>query len=135
MVGPSAMGSEKGTPSSMMSAPPATRARMRGKVSSGEGSPAVMKGMRALRPLWARLAKVVWILDIAKGAGGPGHPGNRKGSESDAGTLGHGVHVLVPATREIHQQELVPGQGRGQARGIGQGMGRLQGRDDAFQSA
>ncbi len=41
ITGPSAMGSEKGTPSSMRSAPAATMRCMRGTVKSGSGSPAV----------------------------------------------------------------------------------------------
>src|SRR5574338_260533 len=132
MVGPSAMGSEKGTPSSMMSAPPATRARIRGRVNSGSGSPAVMKGIRALRPLAARLAKVVWILDMGNSAGQPKSPAE---SEGYAGALGHGVHVLVAPAGKIHQQQLFLGQGRRQARCVGQGMGGFQGRDDALQPA
>jgi len=49
MVGPSAMGSEKGTPSSMMSAPPAAMACMRSPVRRRSGSPAVKKGTKAAR--------------------------------------------------------------------------------------
>jgi hypothetical protein len=41
-TGPSAMGSENGTPSSRMSAPASTSARISGTVSEGCGSPAVM---------------------------------------------------------------------------------------------
>jgi hypothetical protein len=37
------MGSEKGTPSSIMSAPPSCRARRTGTVSCGVGYPAVTK--------------------------------------------------------------------------------------------
>jgi len=47
MVGPSAIGSEKGTPSSRMSAPDPTSARMIGTVIAGVGSPAVTKGISA----------------------------------------------------------------------------------------
>src|SRR5690606_15143304 len=50
MVGPSAIGSENGTPSSSTSAPAATSACITGTVASSNGSPAVMKGIRALRP-------------------------------------------------------------------------------------
>ena len=49
MVGPSAIGSENGTPSSMMSAPASTSACISGTVSAGSGSPAVMNGISALR--------------------------------------------------------------------------------------
>ena len=51
MVGPSAIGSEKGTPSSMMSAPARTSACSSGTVSAGSGSPAVMNGDQRLSPL------------------------------------------------------------------------------------
>lgn len=47
MVGPSAMGSEKGTPSSMMSAPPFCMARHIGTVSAEVGYPAVTNVTRA----------------------------------------------------------------------------------------
>ena len=49
MVGPSAIGSENGTPSSITSAPASTSACMTGTVASSDGSPAVMKGISALR--------------------------------------------------------------------------------------
>src|ERR671914_679319 len=50
MVGPSAVGSEKGMPSSMQSAPPASRVRMILSVVWRSGSPAVIKGMSAASP-------------------------------------------------------------------------------------
>jgi hypothetical protein len=49
MTGPSPMGSLKGTPNSMISAPPASRASMSGTVASFVGKPAVMKVTKALR--------------------------------------------------------------------------------------
>src|SRR5688572_32922568 len=52
MTGPSAIGSENGTPSSMTSAPAAASACITGTVASSDGSPAVTNGTRALRP-WA----------------------------------------------------------------------------------
>ena len=42
ITGPSAMGSENGTPSSRTSAPASTSACIRGTVAAGEGSPAAM---------------------------------------------------------------------------------------------
>lgn len=47
ITGPSAMGSENGTPNSMISAPPACIASIRGTVSSLPGYPAVMKVRKA----------------------------------------------------------------------------------------
>ena len=49
ITGPSAIGSENGTPSSRMSAPASTSACISGTVSGGAGSPAVMNGISALR--------------------------------------------------------------------------------------
>lgn len=49
MTGPSATGSLNGTPSSIMSAPPASNASMRGTVASRVGKPAVKKVTKALR--------------------------------------------------------------------------------------
>jgi hypothetical protein len=48
ITGPSAIGSLNGTPSSMISAPPASIASMRGTVLSTLGKPAVRKVTKAL---------------------------------------------------------------------------------------
>ena len=61
ITGPSAIGSEKGTPSSMMSAPALTISCMAGTVKPGLGSPAVMNGISALRPACLRLSSVLVI--------------------------------------------------------------------------
>ena len=50
IVGPSASGSENGTPSSRISTPPLTNAWSEGTVISIDGSPAVMKETRAVLP-------------------------------------------------------------------------------------
>jgi hypothetical protein len=44
--------------------PPATSACISGRVISGAGSPAVMKGISALRPSLSSRLKVCWILDM-----------------------------------------------------------------------
>src|SRR5690606_7663883 len=114
MVGPSAIGSENGTPSSTMSAPPSTSAFISGRVSSGAGKPAVTKGISALRPSAWRRWKTVWILDMSRSHCGPHQrpaSGSDSGSELEAGTLGDGVHVLVATPGEVDQQDLVLGQG------------------------
>ena len=49
ITGPSAIGSEKGTPSSIKSAPPRSSASTRSTVNSGLGSPPVRYAMNALR--------------------------------------------------------------------------------------
>ena len=57
ITGPSAIGSENGTPSSRRSAPASTKRCMSGTVQPGSGSPAVMKGTSALRPAARNPAK------------------------------------------------------------------------------
>src|SRR3546814_13500947 len=59
MAGPSAIGSVKGMPSSMMSAPPSTSASRIAGVSSTVGSPAVTKVTSAARPAFLQAAKRV----------------------------------------------------------------------------
>ena len=49
-TGPSATGSENGTPTSMTSAPLSSSSSMTFQKASGEGYPAVTKGMSAVRP-------------------------------------------------------------------------------------
>ena len=57
-TGPSAIGSENGTPSSITSAPAEVSARISGTVAASEGSPAVMYGISAARPAPRSLSKV-----------------------------------------------------------------------------
>lgn len=54
MTGPSAIGSENGTPNSMMSTPPAWKPCKIGTVSSMVGKPAVTKVTKALRSAWKK---------------------------------------------------------------------------------
>src|SRR5690606_24777369 len=67
ITGPSAIGSENGTPSSSTSAPAATRACITGTVASTEGSPAVMKGIRPGRPATFSAAKRASMRFMAAG--------------------------------------------------------------------
>src|SRR5215510_5381748 len=69
MTGPSAMGSENGTPSSITSAPALASACMRGTVTEGAGSPAVTYGISAFLRSRARRSNVAWILDMLAGHG------------------------------------------------------------------
>ena len=92
ITGPSAIGSENGTPSSITSAPRSTSACISGTVSEGCGSPAVMYGISALRFACAQR------LEAARDA-------RHQSSMPDA--LGDGVHVLVAAAGEIDQQDRV----------------------------
>src|SRR3546814_1134066 len=64
MVGPSAIGSENGTPSSITSAPASTSACITGTSASSDGSPAVTNGISALRSAalsWANLVSMRFI--------------------------------------------------------------------------
>src|SRR5215216_7461840 len=112
MMGPSAIGSENGTPSSITSAPPATSACMSGTVACGDGSPAVMNGISALRPPRRSESKVEAIRDIY--------------SKLHARLLGDGMHVLVAAAREIDEQNAILRQARRHLRGIRERVARFQ---------
>src|SRR3954468_20041419 len=120
ITGPSAMGSENGTPSSITSAPPRTRACMTGTVCAGAGSPAVTKGMSALRFDAASFAKVSAM---------------RPTLERDPGSLGDRVHVLVAASRKIDEEDAVPGHRRRELHGVRDGVARFERRDDALGAA
>src|SRR5579872_851794 len=67
-AGPSAMGSVKGMPSSITSAPAAGSCCRMAKLVSISGSPAVMKGTKAARPSFFRRAKVSANLFIGGGS-------------------------------------------------------------------
>src|SRR5690606_35867885 len=124
IVGPSAIGSENGTPSSMMSAPAATHWRRTSSVTARVGNPTVMEGISALRPAARSRSKVATMR---------GFIGTT--SELDAGTPGHGVHVLVSPARKIDQDELVGRHPGSDAGGPGDRVGGLQRRDDALDAA
>ncbi|KAG1221100.1 hypothetical protein G6F68_021019 [Rhizopus microsporus] len=65
ITGPSAMGSENGTPSSITSAPASTSAFIRGSVAAGDGSPAAIYGISAAaRPDSAVRAKAAAMRSV-----------------------------------------------------------------------
>ena len=64
ITGPSAIGSENGTPSSRTSAPAATSACISGTVQDGSGSPAVINGINNLRPAFPAWSKQVSIREL-----------------------------------------------------------------------
>ncbi len=64
MAGPSAIGSENGTPISRMSLPASTMPWRIGTVLAFSGSPAVTKGISALRPAAFSSAKRPAMRDI-----------------------------------------------------------------------
>src|SRR5438093_2194521 len=121
ITGPSAIGSENGTPSSITSAPPSTSACMMPTVPPGSGSPAVTNGMSAARRAARSFSNVTEM--------------RLKVLEGDAGGLAHGVHVLVAAPREVHQQDAVARHAGRELHRIGEGVARFERRDDAFEPA
>ena len=66
MLGPSAIGSEKGMPSSIISAPADSSRNISDLVVSRVGSPAVIKGIKALFPLLISSLNLFSILFIDK---------------------------------------------------------------------
>ena len=85
ITGPSAMGSENGTPSSSTSAPASTSACISGTVAAGEGSPAAMGISADARPEAAVRAKAAAIRSLRV----------IMASQLDAAAFGDGMHVLV----------------------------------------
>src|ERR1700681_818956 len=122
ITGPSAMGSENGTPSSITSAPFFTSACITATVCRGLGSPAVTKAMSAER----RAARI-----FSKVAGRR----LKRFLESDSRGLAHRVHVLVTAPREVHQQDLVAAHRGRELHGVGDRMARLERGNDALEAA
>src|SRR5258708_8398247 len=130
ITGPSAIGSEKGTPSSITSAPALTTACITATVSPGEGSPAVTNGISAER-FAARSFSKVAVIRLIGGVSRPG--GSRR--ERDPRGLADGVHVLVAAAREVHEEDAVLGDRRGELHRIGERVARLERRYDPLEAA
>src|SRR5699024_10327068 len=100
ITGPSAVGSEKGMPSSIRSAPLAAIARTVAAVVSRSGSPQVRKGMKAFP--WAKAAWILsYILEVLPSIAGDGRA------------------VLVPPPGEGDDDALFLPHGGGQLPGIG----------------
>src|SRR5579859_7654492 len=121
-TGPSAIGSVKGMPNSITSAPAAGSFSRMAKLVSMSGSPAVMKGTKAARPSCSRRAKVsdrrVTVLPC---------------SYLFTQSVRHRENVLVTAARQANRDELVLAHLAGQLCDMGDGMGGFQRRDNAFQ--
>src|SRR5487761_2251442 len=120
MVGPSAMGSENGTPNSRMSAPPETMACIVGTQSARLGSPTEKKGISALRPARASRSNVAGIRDKSNSL------------ERNAATFGNRGHILVAPTGKVDQQNLFLSHGRRHFHGLCQRMAGFKGWNDAF---
>src|SRR5712692_7044234 len=56
-------------------------------------------------------------------------------SETDSRALGHGMHVLVAASREVDEQDRIPRHAPGDAHGIRNRVRRLERGDDALAAA
>src|SRR5829696_3890573 len=131
MVGPSASGSEKGTPISTTSAPASRYASPTSRAPSSVGYPAVRYGMSAVPPSGkaARslsppcpLASLVVTRDLFRLVG------------VHAQGLGDDPDVLVAAAGEVHDEVLARPQLFRQLLGVEEGVGRLKRRDDALQA-
>ena len=107
ITGPSAVGSEKGIPSSMISAPATAIALTIASVVSRSGSPQVTKGIKALPFANASLILVIDILPSVA---------------CDCGT------ILVSASRDIYNHYLILVERRCKLHGIGNCMSRLYSR-------
>src|SRR5664279_1585935 len=92
MVGPSARGSEKGTPNSRISAPRAAISRARARVVARSGSPAVIKGIRAFSPL-----ALSCLNTRSMRLNGHLH------------SFGHCVYVLVTPAGEVDDHDVIGG--------------------------
>ena len=119
ITGPSAVGSEKGMPSSIRSAPASTMATTASSVTSSVGSPQVMNGMKAfLRdPSAAVKALAILLMQIFSSIASDGRD------------------VLVAASGQSDNNDLVGAHGGGKLHGIGHGVGALDGRNHALLAA
>src|SRR5450830_291882 len=103
----------------MISAPPATSACISGTVSSGAGSPAVMKVTSAVLFCAFKALKVAAMLDMSVSL-----------VEVQTHTLCDRMHVLVTPARQVGQYNLILRQRGRQLGRVGQGVRRLQRRND-----
>src|ERR1700743_3555092 len=116
------MGSLKGMPSSMMSAPAAGSFSRMAKLVSMSGSPAVMKGTKAARPCFFSAANLLANLLMRK-----------SGSYLFTQRLGDGEDILVAPARQADGDNLILGHLRRDLDDMGDSMRRFQSRDDALQ--
>src|SRR4029077_10868894 len=116
MTGPSAIGSENGTPSSIRSAPPRSSAATSAGVRAGVGSPAVKYATSAARRFWRRALKRDWI---------------RVGCIEFGKIFAVDVGVLVTAPGDIDDEQFPMGGGRA-LQNLGHGMRGFKRRNDAL---
>src|SRR5579863_582556 len=118
ITGPSAIGSENGTPNSIRSAPPRSSAATSAGVRSGDGSPAVKYATSAARRFSRSALNRDWI---------------RVGCIEFGKIFAVNVGVLVTAPGDIDHEELSLRRGSA-LQNLGYGMGRFKRRNDAFRA-
>src|SRR5919109_814713 len=150
MVGPSAVGSEKGIPSSIQSAPPRSKARRILSVVSRSGSPAVTNGMSAASPRFLSSVNFAPMrLMFRRRSEVPGSSlrcnGNFRIQYFEPGTLNfepalqlHSQilpdrhHILISPAGEIDNDGVMLIQAGRKSRHCGNRVGALQSGNDAF---
>ena len=130
IAGPSAIGSVKGMPSSITSAPaagsPCSSARAVARVGIAGGD----EGDQPAAPSAAG-AEAAARRPLSRSA--PATAPSRRGSQLGPQPLGDGEDVLVAAAAQIHDQQVVSGRVGARFDDLGQRVGGLQRRDDAFE--
>ena len=111
ITGPSAVGSEKGMPSSIRSAPAAAISFTMAMVVSRSGSPQVIKGINAFPFAKASCILLINILPSVSGNGGT---------------------VLIAAAGNGDYNDLIFGKRRRKLLRIGNGMSAFDSRDNSF---
>src|ERR1700736_876380 len=145
MAGPSAIGSVKGMPISMMSAPAFGSALMISSEVAGSGSPAIRNVTKAERPSLFSSAKRASMrvvignfpkrcaADLSPTGRGEESSGVRKSLLLPPQNIRHLRNVLVAAAGEVDHHQMIIWALWGDLHHLGNGMGRLQRRNDAFQ--
>src|SRR5215831_16480475 len=146
MIGPSAIGSENGRPSSMRSAPDCSSASISATVRSTSGWPAVMYGTSARRPA-ARSSARRRSMRFAVSYGAPRRRSTVSGEVvEDSNTISmrsrsqdihftHLRYVLVSAPADTEQYHVIFGPASSLRGDPAHGVRRLQRGDDPFESA
>src|SRR5579863_301298 len=116
ITGPSAMGSENGTPNSIRSTPPRSSAATSAGVRAGVGSPAVKYATSAARRFWRSALNRDWI---------------RVGCIEFGEIFAVDIGVLVAAPGDVDHEQLSRGGGSALEH-LGHGVRGFKRRDDAF---
>src|ERR1700752_2653729 len=116
ITGPSASGSENGTPTSRTSAPEPASVRKMSAVAAMLGSPAVTYVTRPVRLSALSRANTCSMRDMIAPLE---HAFDR-------------LHVLVAAARQVHEQDGISLERRRHLAGVSDAVSRFERRDDAF---